>query len=127
VFSLPTTFCPFLSTFSLCLYIPLLSFPNMSPHYPSFLHTYHLLTSLLYNCTQAQHPAIPDTSTPNYNDRNTPKHAQAPQNPAASIPLPQYLLFPLPLLVSPLPITQISVSSLITSLFIYKQCHSHCL
>jgi hypothetical protein len=30
-----------------CLHLPFLSTSNLSPHYPSLLHTYHLLTSLL--------------------------------------------------------------------------------
>jgi hypothetical protein len=41
------SFCPFPSTFS-HLHFPFLYAPNLSPHYPSFLHTHHPLTSLLY-------------------------------------------------------------------------------
>jgi hypothetical protein len=66
-----------------CLYLSLPSSPNLSPHYHSLLHTQYLLTIP----TQPQPPAIPDTSTLHYNNRNTPKHTQGPQNPATPITL----------------------------------------
>jgi hypothetical protein len=88
--------CPFSSTLSPCLH-PSLNLPNLLPHYHFLLHTHHPLTSLLYQLYTTQAPSIPDTSTLHYNNRNTPKHAQGPQNLAARIPLPQPPLFlPLP-------------------------------
>jgi hypothetical protein len=60
-------------------------FPNLSPHYPSLLHTHHLLTNLLYQLYTTPTPAIPDTSTLHYN-RNT--LTQGSQNPAAPTLLP---------------------------------------
>jgi hypothetical protein len=79
-------FCPFSSTLSLYLHLPLLVFPNhtMPP-------SYTLTTCWLTYCTnfiQPQTPAIPDTSSLYYNNKNTPKYPQGPQNPAASISLP---------------------------------------
>jgi hypothetical protein len=61
-------------------------------------------------------PCNPDMNTLHYNNRNTPKHAQGWQNPAAPIPLspPTHPFFCSVFLVPPLPITQISISSLIT-------------
>jgi hypothetical protein len=41
------SFCPFSSTLSLCLHVPLKSFPNLLPYYPSLLHIQHLLIILL--------------------------------------------------------------------------------
>jgi hypothetical protein len=69
------------------LHLSFLSSPNLSPHYPSLLHTHHPMTNLLYQLYTTRAPAIPDTSTLHYNNRNIPKHTQGPQNPAASIPL----------------------------------------
>jgi hypothetical protein len=60
-------------------------------------HSTHWL-AYCTNYTQPPPSAILDTSTLHYNNRNTPKHTQRPQTPAA--------LFPLPLLVPPLPIPQ---------------------
>jgi hypothetical protein len=42
-----------------CLHLPLLSFPNLSPHYPSLLRTHHLLTSLLYKLYTTPAPCNP--------------------------------------------------------------------
>jgi hypothetical protein len=68
---------------------PALTFPSHSP--PTCHHTTppsHTLTACwptyYTNFTQPQLPAIPDTSTLHYSNRNTPKHTQEPQNPAAS-------------------------------------------
>jgi hypothetical protein len=94
------SFCSFLSILSPCLCLP---------HPPSY--TYHPQTSLLYQHTHPQPPAIFDTSILHYNSRNTPKHKQGLQNPAAPMPLlPLTPLMP-SLLVPPLPITQVSISS----------------
>jgi hypothetical protein len=41
------SFCPFSSLFP-PPYVPLPFSSNLSPHYPSLLHTHHLLTNLLY-------------------------------------------------------------------------------
>jgi hypothetical protein len=106
--SLPTNLsapsCPFTP------YLCPRSSSNLSPHYPAFLHTYNLLTSLLYQLYTLQHSAIPDTNTLYYNSRNTSKHTQGQQNPAAAIPLfPPSFVCPL-LLVPPFPITQVSIS-----------------
>jgi hypothetical protein len=54
------------------------------PTPPSYTLTTCWLASST-NCTQ--HPAIPDTNTLHYNNRNTPKHIQGPQNPANPIAL----------------------------------------
>jgi hypothetical protein len=77
------SFCPFSSTLSPGLHPLLLFSPNLSTNCPSLLHTHHLLTNLLSQLFTTQPPAIPDTSTLHYNNRNTPKHTQVPQNPAA--------------------------------------------
>jgi hypothetical protein len=50
------------------------------------------------NFTQPQTSAIPTTSTLYYNNRNTPKHTQGPQNPTAPALLPSLTT---PLLTSP--------------------------
>jgi hypothetical protein len=39
--------CLFLSTLSPCLHLTIPSFPNLSPHYASLLHTHHLLINPL--------------------------------------------------------------------------------
>jgi hypothetical protein len=57
---------------------------------PSYTLTTHRLTYCT-NFTQPQRPAIPDTITLHYNNRNTTKHTQGPQNPVAPITLPQSL------------------------------------
>jgi hypothetical protein len=75
---------------------PLLSFPNLSSHYPSILHSHHPLTSLLYHLYTLQPLAIPDKSTLQYNSRNIPKHTQWAQNPAAPLYLPPPTHFFLP-------------------------------
>jgi hypothetical protein len=41
------SFCPFSPTLSLCPYLPLPFSLNLSPDYPSLLHTRHLLRNLL--------------------------------------------------------------------------------
>jgi hypothetical protein len=94
---------PSLSLFLLC-YNPLVFFPITlsallihSPHFSSSPNQttfpFYTLTTCwptyCTNFTQPQPPIIPDTSTLPYN-RNTPKHTQGPQNPAAPI-----LLLPL--------------------------------
>jgi hypothetical protein len=85
------------------LHLSLPSSPNLSPHYPSLLHTHHLLISLLYQLhttsapckSRHKHPPLQQTCT---------KHTQGPQNPATSITLnPPNHSFPLPFLVPPLP------------------------
>jgi hypothetical protein len=113
-------FLPLLIQSFLCLHLSLLlSFPNLSQLYPSLLHTHHSVTSLLSQPYTPPAPAIPDTSTLHYNNRNTSKHTQGPQNPATPILLPlsthpfSHTLF----LVPHLPITHISISSLITITF----------
>jgi hypothetical protein len=96
-------------------------FTSLSYPPPTCQHTnppsYTLTTHWLDNCTNYARPwppAIPDTSTFHYN-RNIPKHAQGPQNPAVPFLSPHLpTLFPTPLLVPHLPISQISISSLIT-------------
>jgi hypothetical protein len=57
---------------------------TISPSYTLPTHWLSYCTS----CTQSQSPAIRDTSTLQYKNRNTPKHAPGPQNPATPIPLP---------------------------------------
>jgi hypothetical protein len=79
------------------IFTPLLMTPNLSSHHPSLLHIHHLLTSILY------HLYINPTSCnpwhKHYNNRNTPKHTQGPQNPAAPTPLkpPTHPFYCLPL------------------------------
>jgi hypothetical protein len=75
----------------------------LSPHYPSFIHTYHPLTSPLHQMYTTLVPAIPDTSTVHYNNRYTPRHTQGPQNPATSIHFPPPT--PPPILVPSLPVS----------------------
>jgi hypothetical protein len=70
-----------------CIHLSLQTSPNLSPHYPSLLHTHTWWPTYYTNFTQPQPPAIPDTSTLHYN-RNTPKHTQGPKNPAVFTPLP---------------------------------------
>jgi hypothetical protein len=71
-----------------------LSFPSPSHLPPTCHHTtppsYTLTTCWLAystNRTQPQPPAIPDTNTLYYNNRNTPKHTQGSQNPETLITL----------------------------------------
>jgi hypothetical protein len=72
------SFCPFSST------LP----PSSPPLFifsPTCHHTTspsHPLTSLLYPLNTTPNPAIPDTSTLHYNNRNIPKQTQGPQNPS---------------------------------------------
>jgi hypothetical protein len=114
LYSLPTTLSA--PSHSLSPIFTSLSYPP-----PTCQHTnppsYTLTTHWLDNCTNYARPwppAIPDTSTFHYN-RNIPKHAQGPQNPAVPFLSPHLpTLFPTPLLVPHLPISQISISSLIT-------------
>jgi hypothetical protein len=107
-----------------------LSYPQTCHHttLPFYTVTSHWLACRT-NSTQPQLPAIPDTSTFHYNKRNTLKDTQRPQNPAAPIPFPpptHPFLHP-PLLVPHLPISQISISSLITitppTLTVYRYFH----
>jgi hypothetical protein len=65
------SFCLFSSTLFSCPHCPLLFSPYLSPDYSSLLHNHCPLTNLLYNFTQPQATAIPDTSTLHYNSRNT--------------------------------------------------------
>jgi hypothetical protein len=67
-------FLPLFIYFLPRLYFPLLSFPNLSPHYPSILLTHHPLTRLLYQLYTPHTLAIHNTSTFHYNNRNTPKY-----------------------------------------------------
>jgi hypothetical protein len=80
------------------LFLPLLihyfALPSTSSPIPpqtvtrlSLPPTDSLLIKPLYQLTQPQPLPIPDTSTLHYN-RNTPKHTQEPQNPAAHTLLP---------------------------------------
>jgi hypothetical protein len=72
--------------------------PQPSPSPPILPHLVTRLTHPLThsspteqyysNFTQLHTPAIPNTSTQYYNNRNTPKYIQKPQNPAAPILLP---------------------------------------
>jgi hypothetical protein len=75
LFSLPATLSALSHPLYPCLHLLLISFPNLSPHYPSLLHTYHPLTSLLY---QIPPSCYPRHSTLHYSNRNIPKHAQGP-------------------------------------------------
>jgi hypothetical protein len=79
-------FCPFSSILSPCLYLPLPFFPTCHITPPSYTLSIYWKTYCA-NFTQPQPPAIPDTSTLNYN-RNTPKQTQGPKNPAAPTLLP---------------------------------------
>jgi hypothetical protein len=110
------SFCPFSSIISLFLYLLLLS--SSTCHHttpPSYRLTTHWPINYT-NCTQSQPPAIPNTSTLHYNNRNRHKHTQGSQNPAAPTPFPplNHLFSCIPFLVPALPITQISIFSLIT-------------
>jgi hypothetical protein len=59
LFSLTTTLCTPSHPLSPCIYFPLLSFPNLTPHYPFLLHTHHPLTSLLYQLYTTLAPCNP--------------------------------------------------------------------
>jgi hypothetical protein len=119
------SFCHFLPTFYHYLSLTVLLFCNLSPNYPTLLHTHHLLTSLLYQLYATPTRAIPDTSTLHYK-RNIPKYTQGPKTqktlyiiPHSSTPLPA------PLLVPPSPTYQISIFNVTNitpqlSLFIYN-------
>jgi hypothetical protein len=75
-------FYAFSSTLPPCLHLPFPPSPNLAPHYPS---SYTLTTCWLTyctNCTQPN-PCNPWHSTLHFNNRDTPKHTQGPQNPAA--------------------------------------------
>jgi hypothetical protein len=92
------------------LFLPLLihSLPVFaSPSYtsPTCHHTtppsYTLTTCWLAYCTnhtplQPPSPAIPDTGTLHHNSKNTPKHTQGLQNPAAPISLPSPIHLSIP-------------------------------
>jgi hypothetical protein len=95
LFSPQLLFLPLLIHSFYHLHLSLLSSPNLSPHYPSLLHTNTHWLAYCTKCTQPQSPETPDTSTLHYNNRNIFKHTQGPQNPAAHIPLP-HLLTPYP-------------------------------
>jgi hypothetical protein len=82
---LPFLFLLIHSSHYICL--PLLSFPNQSPHFLSFLNIHHLLTRLHTNHTYPLSPAITDKSTLHYKSGNTHKHTQGPLYPAAPIAL----------------------------------------
>jgi hypothetical protein len=89
------SFYPFSSTLSPSS-PPCPILPNLSSHYLSLLHTQHALTSLLYQLYTTPAPVILDTSTI-HDNRNTPKHTEGPQKPAAPISLPHPSPFPSPL------------------------------
>jgi hypothetical protein len=99
----------FSSTLSLAFNTP--SHPPPTCHQTTSL-SYTLITcwpTYCNNLTQPQPPAIPDTSTLHYNNRNTPKHTQGPQNSAAPTHITSLThtpRFPHPLLVPPYPISQ---------------------
>jgi hypothetical protein len=72
--SLPQLFFPPLFIHSLPLsLLPTLTFPNLSPHYLSFLHAYQALISLLYQPYIPPPSEIPVTSTLHHNSRTTYK------------------------------------------------------
>jgi hypothetical protein len=111
VLPLNYSFCHFSSTLYPCLHLPLLSFPNLSPHYLSLLHTHNKLTSLLY-----QLYTIPPHNTFHYNTTShhlTEMHPNTLNGHKTQQP-PHLFLHPPTLLMPPLPISQISTSSLIT-------------
>jgi hypothetical protein len=86
LFSLPTTLSAPSHPLSPCLHLPLLPLAtcyHMTP--PSYIFiTCWLAYYTTY--TQPQPPAIPHKNTLHYNNRNTHKHTQEPQNPAAPMP-----------------------------------------
>jgi hypothetical protein len=86
VFSPSYSFCPFSSSISSCLHLSLLAFPNLSSNYPSLLHIYHLLLSLLYQPYTPPGLCSPLHKHPPLNSRTAGKHIQGPQNTAAPIP-----------------------------------------
>jgi hypothetical protein len=53
------SFCPFSPTLSLCPHLPLPFSGNLSQDYPSFQHTHHLLTNLLYQLYTTSNPFNP--------------------------------------------------------------------
>jgi hypothetical protein len=59
LFSLPTIISAPSHPLSPCLHLSLLPSPNLSPHYPSLLHTHHLLTRLLYQLYKTPAPYNP--------------------------------------------------------------------
>jgi hypothetical protein len=90
LFSLPTTLsAPSRPQFHLSSLFTSPSSPLPTHHYtipPSCTLTTCWL-AYCTNCMQPPPPAIPDTNTLQYNNRNMSKHTQGPQNPAAPITL----------------------------------------
>jgi hypothetical protein len=84
--------CPFSSTLSPCPQLPLPFFPNLSPDYPFLLHTYHLLTNLLYQLYTIPTPWHPWHKHPTlqyqkYTQTCTRVYAQNPAAPTLLPPL----------------------------------------
>jgi hypothetical protein len=68
--------------------LPLLSFPNLSPHYTSLLQTHHLLTSLLYQPYTCPDPCNPwQKHTPLQQQKYTQTHTRVTKH-SNPIPLP---------------------------------------
>jgi hypothetical protein len=106
--------CPFSSTLSPIFTSPLSS-PNLSPHYLFLLHMHDPLTSLLYQLYTSPAFWNPWQKHPSLQQKYTQTHTRAtkPSSPHFSSST-HPSLFPLPLLMPLLPITQFSIYSLIT-------------
>jgi hypothetical protein len=120
-------FCPSYPLSSSSPHLPLPFFPNLSPDYPSLLHTHHTLNNLLYQFTQPQTPATPKINTLNYNNRNKP-YTQTHTRTTKQQTLHCFSQSPTPLPMSTFSATlsnspQISISSIING----NPSNSYCL
>jgi hypothetical protein len=89
LFSFPTTFSAPLYPLSPHLQLPLLSFPNMSSHYLSFLHTHHLLTSLLYQLYPSPLKSLTYALSTTTTETHPNMHkSHKPQQPSCFFPQP---------------------------------------
>jgi hypothetical protein len=97
------SFCPFSSTLSHCPHLSILFSPNLSPDYPSLLHTHDLLTNLLYQLYTTPTPCNlwhkhPTLQQQKYNQTHI--RTTKPSNPHIASPIHPHHL-PTPLLVPP--------------------------
>jgi hypothetical protein len=92
LFSLPTILSVPSIHFLPRLCLPLLSFPNLSLHYSSFLHNHHPLNSLLSQL-QVLKSLTHSLSTTTWEIH---PNTEGPQNPAVPISFPPLNLDPLP-------------------------------
>jgi hypothetical protein len=115
------SFRPFSLTLSPCPHVPLPFSLNLSPDYPSFLHTHHPLTNLLYQLyttpNPCKHPPLQQQKYTQTHTRTTKLRSRCPTSPTHP---PHFLPPPL---VTPHPTSQISIATLTNN----NPPNSHCL